>query len=306
MTSATRDFGVYGLRVRSDIDLPGWPALEVDNPPDVFIRQEPCSTPDLEGAPYSARSVVEAGELKLVVLGVGSYAASGGTLIRVQPAPRAKAEDLRLYLMGALVGAILHQRGVFPLHASCVALNGLSVAFAGQSGAGKSTLVAALVRRGGAFVTDDISVMAPSSGNGIGVLPGAARVKLDEIGLGRLSGSVFDLEPAGGTRGKYHLPMDSSAEWMTPVPLGRIYLLTDGEGPPRLEQLTGLHAVSALVDETYFLGYAVNLGLTSQVFRLAATVARILPVSRLIRPRGLEHLQTVVELIERDGNFPQG
>ncbi len=218
---------------------------------------------------------------------------------------RRKAEDLRLYLMGALVGVILHQRGVFPLHASCVAVHGLGVAFAGRSGAGKSTLVAALVRRGAAFVTDDISVMTTSSGNGIGVWPGAARVKLDEIGLARLSGSASDLEPAGGTLGKYHLPMDSSAEWMTPVPLGRIYLITDGEGPPRIEQLTGLDAVSALINETYFVGHATALGLTAQVFRLVAEVARILPVCRLIRPRGLEHLQRVVELIERDRSRPQ-
>lgn len=305
MTSAIRDYGVYGLRVRSDIDLPGWPTVTVDEP-DVIIRQEPWSAFDAEGEPYSARSVVEAGGLKLLVHGVGSYSADHGSLIRVQPAPGAKAEDLRLYLMGALVGVILHQRGVFPLHASCVALNGFGVAFAGRSGAGKSTLVAALVHRGAAFVTDDISVMTPSSGNSISVWPGAARVKLDESALARLPGSASDLEPAGGTRGKYHLPMDSSSEWMTPVPLGRVYLIADGEGPPRLEQLAGLEAISALVDETYFLAYAGALGLASQVFRLAATVARILPVFRLVRPHGLEHLPAVVELIERNANLPHG
>ncbi len=273
--------------------------------PDVVIRQEPWSVVDVEGEPYSARSVVEAGGLKLLVHGVGSYSADHGSLIRVQPAPGAKAEDLRLYLMGALMGVILHQRGVFPLHASCVALNGFGVAFAGRSGAGKSTLVAALVHRGAAFVTDDISVMT-QSGGGISVWPGAARVKLDESALARLPGSASDLEPAGGTRGKYHLPMDSSSEWMTPVPLGRVYLITDGEGPPRLEQLTGLEAISALVDETYFLAYAGALGLASQVFRLAATVARIVPVFRLVRPHGLEHLPAVVELIERNASLPRG
>ena len=293
--------------MRSAIDLPDWPAA-LAGEPDVRIRCEPVAGPELEGPRYTARFVVEAGELRLGVIGVGRYAATGGSLIRVDPDPDAKAEDLRLYLTGALMGAILHQRGTYPLHASCVALPGAAggVAFAGRSGAGKSTLVAAMVRRGAAFVSDDICVMPPTGPSGLQVWPGAARVKLDETGMSVVPGTVFELDPAGGDRGKFHLPMEASLPQASPVALNRVYILTDGEGPPRLERLAGLDAVSALMEETYFLAGAHALGLSAQVFRLAARAAQTLPVSRLVRPRGLEHLPAVAALIERDTQTPAG
>ncbi len=306
MPPSTQDFWVYGLRVRSEIALPGWLAV-VAGEPDVTIRREAVPALELEGPPYTARSAVETGELRLRVLGVGQYAAAGGSLIRVDPEPDAKAEDLRLYLTGAMMGTILHQRGAYPLHASCVALPATGgVAFAGRSGAGKSTLVAAMVRRGAAFVSDDICVLAPTVSGVLQVWPGAARVKLDESSLGAVPGTVSDLEPAGGNRGKYHLPMDAPLHPRSPVPLRRVYLLTEGEGPVRVERLTGLDAVSALVDETYFLGFAHALGLTAQVFRLVASAVPSLSVSRLIRPRGLEYLTAVAVLIEQDAHHPAG
>ena len=302
--AATQDFWVYGLRVRSAIDLPGWPVVAATEP-DVIIRREFLTGPDVEGPRFSARTVVDDGELRLAVVGVGRYAAFGGSLIRVDSDPDARAEDVRLYLTGALIGVILHQRGSFPLHASCVALAGDGcAAFAGPSGAGKSTLVAALMRDGARFVSDDLCVMAPPARGELRVWPGAARLKLDETGLGGQPGAVAGLEPAGGGRGKFHLPMEASLHHTTPAPLHRVYILTDGDGPPRVERLTGLEAISALVDQTYLLASARDMGLSTQVFRLAATVARTLTVNRLVRPRGLEYLPDIAALIEHDVHQP--
>lgn len=300
-----RDFGVYGLRVRSDINLPDWPTLTASDP-DVTICLDAPYVPVDEGEAHTGRAVVEAGQLTLLVHGVARYCAAGGTVIRVAPQAGARPEDVRLYLTGALMGAILHQRGTFPLHASCVVLNGVGIAFAGRSGAGKSTLVAAMVRGGAAFASDDICAMLPVSGGRCLVWPGAARVKLDQHSLAGHPESPSGLPPAGGNRGKFHLAMDGPAEWTTPIPLNKVYLLTDGAGPPRVEPITGLEAISALVDETYFLGYAAALGLTPQVFRLASTVASALQVNRLIRPRGFEHLPSLVAALQQDVHAPTG
>lgn len=293
------DYQIYGLRVRSELELPGWPAAP-SGEPDVLIRKEPVTAPAWDGEPYTARAGVEGGEFLLTVSGVARYAARGGSVILVDPEPGARGEDLRLYLTGVMMGTILHQRGALPLHASCVVLPASGgVGFAGRSGAGKSTLVAALVRRGAAFVSDDLCVVVSPLADRLEVWPGAARLKLDEAGLGPQSRSAAALEPAGGNRGKYHLPVEAPFDQTSPVPFDAVYLLTDGVGPPRAERLSGLDAVSALVDQTYFLAYAHALGLTPQVFRLAAAVARSLPVFRLVRPRGLEYLPEVAALVER-------
>jgi hypothetical protein len=254
--------------------------------------------PQTEGADYTARSIIEGGNLRLGVQGVARYWATAGTTIRVDPDPDAKPEDVQLYLTGAVLGAILHQRGLFPLHASCVSLNGHGVALAGPSGAGKSTLVAALLRHGATFVSDDLCVL-DQTGNGIPrVRTSAARAKLDQAALVALDHSSGELSSAGGNRGKYlvpiHIPPGATAE---PVPLHCLYLIRDGEDPARTERVEGLEAVAALVDETYFLRWAGALGLAEQCFAQAAKVARKLRIHRLLRPRGFHHLNSIVQLI---------
>jgi hypothetical protein len=258
---------------------------------------ESLPLPEVDGPPHTARSVIEAGELKLAVQGVARYWATGGNLIQVDPEPGARPEDLLLYLTGAVMGAVLHQRGAYPVHASCVALGLEGVALAGPSGAGKSTLVAALVDRGARFVADDVCVLTPLPAGGSGVWPGAPRTKLDRLALSALERGGTGLEPAGGTRGKLHLPVGPLQVASGPVPLRRVYLIRDGDGPVRTERLAGLEGVAALLEETYFLGYAVGLGLTQQCFRLAGSVAQTVQISRLVRPHGIEHLSEVVELI---------
>jgi len=290
---------MYGLRVRSAIDLQDWPTPPAGDP-DVFVHVDAPLPATFDGITFNARTTFENGEVHIDVRGVAQYRAAGGTSIRVAPEPGAKPEDVRLYLTGAMFGVILHQRGILPLHASCVAIDGQGVAFAAPSGSGKSTIVAALLRRGATFVSDDICAMTPVDSGRSCVWPGAARMKLDTPGMAALDDVTDGLEPAGGPRGKFHVPVETVPVDPSPVPLARVYLLTFGEGPPRLEHLNGLEAISALVDETYLLTYATSLGLTSQVFRRAAELSRTLGVSRLIRPRGFEHLDAVLDLIQRD------
>jgi hypothetical protein len=290
---------MYGMRVRSAFPLSGWPPVEIGEF-DVDISRADLAGPTVVGGPYSVRTLAEGGDLRLGVGGVGRYWATGGVHILVDPDPAARSEDVELYLTGALMGTILHQRGVFPLHASCVALGGAAIAFAGDSGAGKSTLLAALGEAGATFVTDDTTVVAPDTGSGVAVWPGPLRMKLDSRGLAALAREVSDLKPAGGTRGKYQVPVGLTGTWDRPVPLRRIYLLTEGEGPPRVEPLEGLEAISAVVDATYFLGFAALLGLSPQIFRAAASVAGHVKVAKLIRPRGLEFLPATIQLIESE------
>jgi hypothetical protein len=286
---------VYGLRVRSEVALSGWP-VATPGEPDVRVVEARCDGPEAGCERYAARTLVEDRRVKLHVRGVGRYCALDGSRIEVDPEPGARAEDLQLYLTGALVGAVLHQRGVWPLHASAVAIDGEAVAVAGASGAGKSTLVAKLVDRGATLVTDDLTVTALLEAGGVGVRPGPGRIKLDGRSLAEVAAAGRRLGPAGGSRGKYEVGVTRVS--LEPVPLRRIYLL--GDGRLNLTPLRGLEAVAALVEHTYFLGFAHSLGLGSQVFRLAAGVAGRVTVKRLDRPRGLEYLEAIAELIERD------
>lgn len=300
-----RDLAIYGLRVRTVVPLPGWPPLAADPDavPDVVIRREPVAAPDVPGDPHTTLTRFHGGEVTVVVRGVARYHVRGGTLIQVDPEPGAKPEDLQLYLGGAMLGTILHQRGVFPLHASSVAIDGRAIALAGPSGAGKSTLLATLVRRGATFVSDDVCALTGDAGAGFAVWPGAARAKLDPPALEALSQDPAALPSAGGTRGKLQLPLRADAASIRPLPLQAVYLLREGTAL-QLEPLGGLEAVTALLDETYLLGYASALGLKRQCFEWAARVAQSVQVCRCVRPFGMEHLNRLAEFLETASRAP--
>jgi hypothetical protein len=256
--------------------------------------------PTFDGDLYTTRSTFGEDEFELEVRGVARYKATQGSRITVAPEPGAKPEDVRHYLTGAMFGVILHQRGIFPLHASCVAIDGSGVAFAAGSGKGKSTLVAALLRRGAAFVSDDLCALTPDDSGQFRVWPGSPRLKLDGATVSGFDLAPATLEPAGGARGKFHLPVSAAPTLCASTPLSRVYLLAFGEGEPRLEPLTGLDAISALLDQTYLLVYAGETGQSPQIFRIIAELSRTVTISRLIRPHGFEHIDAVLDLIERD------
>lgn len=309
VAAAMRDYRVYGLTVRSDIELTGWPVLPTrsETRPEVRIQRIAVSAPQPPAEAYTAAGRVEQGRVTFAIRGVARYDIEGGTDVRVEPEPTARPEDVLLYLTGSVMGATMHQRGIFPLHASAVELGGVAVAIAGPSGTGKSTLAMTLVRRGGRLVTDDIAAVEPLSTDQVGIWPGAPRVKLDPAGLAALAQSGAGLSPAGGNRDKYHLPV--VMEWdadARPVPLKRLYILQDGEGDPRLEILGGMEAVQAVVDETYFLNLVAQLGFQARNFRSAASVARAVRVRRLVRPRGFRHLEQTAALLEADLDRSQG
>lgn len=294
-----RDIAMYGLKVRTEIELPDWP----DPPsgePQVEIVVEPGLEADDNGPAFSGRMLYSEEEVRVDVRRVGRFTVERGTRIRVAREEGALPEDVRLYLTGVIFGLLLHQRSVLPLHASCVALDGTGVGFAAPSGSGKSTLLAALLRRGASFVTDDICALEPQPSGPWRVWPAATRVKLDPAGMAALDHAQVDLEPAGGERGKFHVRVSAPQDRGSTVPLSRLYLLAFGEGKPCLERLSGLEAISALVDETYVLSSAVAMGLSSRIFKSATALSRTLVVSRLYRPRGFEHLDEVLDLIERD------
>jgi hypothetical protein len=70
---------------------------------------------------------------------------------------------LRWFFLEAVAYTLLAQRHTVPVHAACVARNGLGILLSGPSGAGKSTLAFACAREGWSFVSDDGTWLLPDS-----------------------------------------------------------------------------------------------------------------------------------------------
>ena len=110
-------------------------------------------------------SQLRAGSI-VAVEGIAEYAVEGGRKIWVKPAENAPTRNVRLFLLGSVMGLLLHQRGDLPLHANAIEIDGKALAFAGPSGSGKSTLAGAFHDRGYRVIADDVCVVRSVGGSG--------------------------------------------------------------------------------------------------------------------------------------------
>jgi hypothetical protein len=164
-------------------------------------------------------------------------------------------EDTYTYLLGAVLGFVLRQRGIVCLHASLVAIEEKAFALLGPVGAGKSTTAAALALRGCSVLAEDVAALVPSGREFI-AQPGYARIRLWPESSEILFGDKDCLPKLAPPWEKRYLDLENGRYRFEarPLPLRAIYLLQARgglQGAPRLEQLSGHKALLELVANTY-------------------------------------------------------
>jgi hypothetical protein len=232
---------------------------------------------------------VRGDESVLSIDGVGRYRMEGGRRLTVEPAPAASERNVRLYLLGSAFAAILHQRGLLPLHANAVVIEGRAVAFLGHPGAGKSTLAAWFHDRGFEVLADDVCVVTWDEAGRPLAHAGLPRLRLKPEALAASGRNADDYEPAFDDRDKYNVPT-GGAGLGQPVPLDGIYLLQRGE--PGIARLHGAAAVEALVANTYRGGYVPLMGRKGPHLLACARLARAVPVFEASRSWDLAGLDS--------------
>jgi hypothetical protein len=294
-------YTLAGLGLASELELPELAPLAA--PPAVDVTLAYGAVPmHLEQARYAAGGIEVAGDdCLLTVPGVARYLARGGCEIEVEPLAGAAARDVRLFLLGSVLGAVCCQRRLLPLHASAVRVGDGCAAFVGGSGAGKSTLAAYLQRRGYTLLCDDVLVLE-RGGNGLTARAGIPRLKLWEDGLMALAREIRGLARVRAGVSKYEVPVVESVFQRQPLRLDWVYSLQFGDGEsPITAPLMGLEALASLMSNTYRPALVRAMGLQAWQFGfftdMGAGAARI---RRLLRPRGLQAMDRVIDALERD------
>jgi hypothetical protein len=291
-------YRISGLIVAADLTLPGASPLEGSpTAADVTIRRRPV--PERLDNPTTINPfwMIAADRFLLTLPGIGRFLAVGGQELDMDPVGNADADALP-FLLGAGMGAILHQRGALALHAAAVEWRGRAYVFCGPSGMGKSTLAATLCRDGCRLAADDVSVIGLDAAGRPVAQPDSRMLKL-------LNNSIERLELAEQRRGAVRPPADKhyvdppSGALDAPVPLGAIYVLRDAQPPlvPGLERLPAVSAAQALLLDTYRPRLALAHAADGRAMATTAAVLRRTPVFRLARSIGLDRLdQTAAEL----------
>jgi hypothetical protein len=293
---------VYGpFRIESEIDIPE--LRNVTGPGERLVRLYAGGVPAEIAAPdhTSAPLQLSAAEYLLSIPDVARYYVAHGNEIRVEPVPGAPIANVSTYLLGSCFGALCHQNGLLPLHASAVASGDSVTAFLGDSGAGKSTLAACLHRRGHAIVSDDICLLDPTDPANPRVIPVAGWLKLWNQSLEHLGHTPEEEHRVYSTDDKYRVflpgPEDAPRRLTRVVFLGKS---ESAEAPPSIARLSTPEAVAALMDLTYAVYIPVLTGQQPRLFRDCAAVFRHAEAYRLTRPWSLERTDEVLDFLERE------
>ena len=289
-------YRIYGLNLQSALEIPELtPTDESRTDAEITFGDVPSNL-DNALARYQRLEFGD-GKCLLKVPGIGRFLITEGNSIRIdrrEDRSRRRGQgspvaDVRVYLLGSALGALLHQRRWMPLHVSAVQADSGVWAFTGNSGAGKSTLAACLHRRfRWPIVSDDVSVLRPH--DKIPMLhPGPRKLKLWQDAVNHLGFHGQRMSQDLSHTDKYQLYLEDHL----PQEPGRLRALVvldrcaAGE-TPGLEQLSGIRAFEAITASVYRPLFAKFFRQPEELMENKTRLAGEIEVYRFRRPWTLE------------------
>jgi energy-coupling factor transporter ATP-binding protein EcfA2 len=290
-------YTTYGLHIDSEIVFPE--LLPGEQSFNVRIRLASIDVPPPSGKRRISRKVTP-DEAILFWENVGALQIRNGNEIIADPLPEVEERVLRLFILGAGLAVLLHQRGYLILHASAVSVKGHAVCFLGNSGAGKSTMAAAMHDRGHHLVADDI-VAVQTRDDGLPlVYAGFPQLKiwpeLLDI-LKHVPDELPQLHPhleKRGLRVPEGFPQGS-------LPLGCLYVLKQvDQVENEIVPIPPQEALIELVRLSFIVGILERTGTSARHFKQSSSLVNQIPICRLIRQKSLPDLPALARLVEVD------
>lgn len=270
----------YGLVVDSEIPLPDLgPVVPPGTTPDVTVRVGAVGPRPADAVDLPLGLWRSADAIGLVVPDTATYVVRRGREVVVAPVPDADPLQVRLFLLGTVMGAVMMQRGHLVLHGNAFRVGDACAVVVGHSGAGKSTLAAEMQRRGHHVLSDDV-VPVDSRGT---ALPGYPRIKLWADAVTRLGVDPSSLDRVVSRLDKFELPLTRAQ--VEPLPLRWVYVLERHAGPDlTISPATGMSAFSLLHEHTYRNQLVHGPEAVRAHLELCGRVAARARVSRVTRP----------------------
>ncbi|XAY03984.1 hypothetical protein DSM112329_00810 [Paraconexibacter sp. AEG42_29] len=271
----------HGLTWASELPLPELAHGSSVAAPDVEITLGLIEQPEEDVWRVGSAIAGDLDRFWLDVPGVARFLVEGGRRIVVEPAEGSHPDEVRLYLLGSALGAVLYQRGLLVLHGNAFRHGAAVVLAVGHSGAGKSTLAGELHLRGFDVFSDDV-VAIDAEGF---TVPGPPRVKLWQDAADLLGVSVDGLPRVRPQDDKFHMAIDAPPTQRLPV--AAVYVLERHEEHDlELVHVAGTDRLGVLMTHTYRAALVDAPGQRRRHLQRCATLAARSRVVRVLRPAG--------------------
>lgn len=296
----TYTYNAYGLNFASQFPLPelnlcgngdqGAPVISI------HYGKVPETLPF--ASDYGIAWQSEPGKFLLTVDEVARYLILENEQVIVEPLNDSSEMDVRAFLLGSVLGALLHARRILVLHASVIQTERGAVLFTGNSGAGKSTLLAAFLKRRYAMLADDKAGIVVDENKIARAIPGFPRVRLTENAVGKLQ---FPAQDADYNRelGKYVSPVENFCRETLPVKAA--YALGVHNRPEViLKPLAPFEQFEVLNYNTYRRRFLLEIGQRRAHFDNLSALSKQIRVSKVSRPEFPVLIDELVARIEED------
>lgn len=289
-------YRVYGLTILSELRLPELPTKKKTEP-DVLIRYG--KVPDQLPNPIGAGVLYQASKNDFLFKfnGIAKYRVQQGKYITIQKIDNAAPEEVRLFLLGSAIGALLHQRGLLALHGSCVARDNRGFIFSGNSSVGKSTIAAAFLKNGYSFVADDIAVIDFRPNNKYYIFPGIPHIKLWKDVIQHLDEKNIT-EKVRPTLEKYIKPITNPTSFRSVLLEKIIVLSVTNTSIFAVEEVVGAEKFNLLRNNTYRIQYVDKLQQIETHFKNLSKLASGVRVYKVERPPYPLLISELIEYIE--------
>ena len=305
-------YEVYGIRLRSDIELSfakgiqvGEPDVDLISAPETFfseVSRDAVLKPTSYG--WYKYTLLDHDQIYLRWDGMFEFLVDGdGRRLWFGSLGANSLESLQVYLLGRALSFALVKQGLEPLHATAIVLEGEALAFLGESGYGKSSLAAGFLGDGYRLLTDDLLLISQLSGRPE-AMPGPPRIKLFPWVARRCLRMTDVGVPMTNGSDKMVLPLGEHHHQSRPAPLRTIYVLSGPREVFRKQRISiaTLSPREALVE---LMRHTFNYVVTDpkrlqRLFSKSLQLASRVPVKRISYPRDLSLLPEVRERILAD------
>ncbi|WP_246943851.1 HPr kinase/phosphorylase [Bacillus pinisoli] len=299
-TTSLKVYEAFGLTIYSDILLSALiEKMIFQASPDIRILVNDDLRCCCNGNPFEF--VVTDQTVTFLVPDIAIFQINDGKEITVSPFEGANEDIIQLYTLGSCFGALLLQRGIYPLHGSAIAIDGKAYAIVGESGAGKSTLASAFMEKGYSLLSDDVIAVTFDKENQPIVIPSYPQQKLWQQSLDALGFSNDQLKPIYGRENKFCKPINEGF-YDSPLPLGGIFELIKSDKLSskmiQIQPIIGLMQLQKLYTHTYRQILIPKMELTEWHFRQSTLLSNTLPFHQIIRPEiGFSAFQIVDQVL---------